>query len=86
MPRPEDLLEQMRISKSGWSANDLHRLYEGYGFNSREGSKHTIYNHPSYPILRATVARHNKIAVGYIQKAVKIIDKLKELEASSANK
>jgi hypothetical protein len=84
MPRPEDLMEQMRVSKDGWGQNDLRRLYEGFGFVSREGSKHTIYKHPSYPFLRATVARHNKLAVGYIQDAVKLIDKLKELEDQGA--
>lgn len=84
MPRPEDLLEQMRVSKGKWNANDLRRLYEGFGFIGREGSKHTIYKHPSYPFLRATVARHNKLAVGYIQDAVNLIDKLKELEGQGA--
>lgn len=85
MPQPEDMLEQMRVSKHGWGASDLRRLYEGFGFVGREGRRHTIYKHPLYPFLRATVARHNKLAVGYIQDAVKLIDKLKELEVEGAN-
>ncbi len=85
MPRPQYLLDQMRVSKSGWGASDLRRLYEGFGFVGKEGSKHTIYKHPLHPFLRATVARHSKLAVGYIQKAVSLIDKLRELEGVSAD-
>jgi len=77
-------LEKMRVSKDKWGTNDLRKLYEGFGFVCKEGSKHTIYKHPQYPYLRATVARHTKIAVGYIQAAVKLIDKLKELEDQGA--
>jgi hypothetical protein len=85
MPRQDDLLERMRASKNGWGANDLGRLYIGFGFVRREGRRHTIYKHPLYPFLYATVARHTKLAVGYIQDAVELIEKLKELESKNDN-
>lgn len=47
----------------------------------REGSNHTVYTHPADPwVLRATVARHGSLAVGYIQTAVKLIRHLKAVE------
>lgn len=80
MSKADKLLEKMRNSKAGWSADDLHALYVGFGFNFREGGKHIIYIHPEFPELRATVARHKSIAVGYIQHAISLIDKLKKLK------
>lgn len=78
MSKAEKLLEKMRNSKVGWTFNDLHTLYVGFGFEFREGGKHTIYIHPDFPELRATVARHSPLPVGYIQHAMKLIDNLKE--------
>ncbi len=80
MSKADKLLEKMRNSKAGWSADDLHTLYVGFGFDFREGGKHIIYIHPDFPELRATVARHRTIAVGYIQHAISLIDKLKKLK------
>ncbi len=50
MPRPQDLLDKMRVSKNGWGASDLRRLYESFGFVGKEASNHTIYKHPSDPL------------------------------------
>lgn len=80
MPKAEKLLEKMRNSKAGWGADDLHALYVGFGFEFREGGKHIIYIHPDFPELRATVARHNVLAIGYIQHAISLVDKLKKLK------
>jgi hypothetical protein len=80
MSKAENLLERMRNSKAGWGANDIHNLYVGFGFDFRHGGKHTIYIHPRFSELRATVARHSPLAIGYIQHAIKIIDNLKEKE------
>lgn len=77
MSKAEKILEKMRNSKAGWTFNDLHTLYMGFGFECREGGKHVIYFHPDYPELRATVARHGSLPVGYIQHAIKLIDNLK---------
>ena len=50
-----------------------------YGFKVREGGKHCIYTHPEHPSLLATVTRSRSLPIGYIQHAIKIIDKLLEL-------
>jgi len=73
----------MRESKAGWTADDLNTLYLGFGFDSRKGGKHTVYSHPRFPELRATVTRHRSLPIGYIQTAIKLIDQLKELEAGA---
>lgn len=80
MSSADKLLEKMRQSKYGWGYNDLHRLYQGFGFKFREGSDHTVYYHPAYPTLIATVARHRSLAVGYVQTALKLIDELQRLQ------
>lgn len=80
MDAAEKLLARMRRSKSEWSYEDLCRLYEGYGFVKKEGSKHCLFKHPKYPHLRATVARHRTLAVGYIQHAIVLIGQLKAME------
>ena len=84
MARPEKLLERMRRSPSGWGPDDLATLYTGFGFQRREGSNHTVYSHPQYPDLRATVARHSSLATGYVKFAVQVITELKAREAPAA--
>ena len=79
----EHLLERMRRTKDGWSYDDLDRLYIGFGFIMREGGKHRIYIHPTFPELRATVARSRSLAKGYIRHALYLIDRLKEMEANN---
>jgi len=80
MSQADKLLEKMRNSKAGWGAADLHTLYIGFGFEFREGGKHTMYIHRKFPELRATVARHSTLAIGYIQHAISLMEKLKDLE------
>jgi hypothetical protein len=74
----------MRRSLSGWGSDDLATLYEGFGFTRREGANHTIYSHPKYPDLYATVGRHTELAKGYVETAIKRIDTLREREAAEA--
>jgi len=83
--RAEKLLEGMRQSKTNWSLSDLYALYEGFGFKIRKGN-HPIAKHPKYPILRGTLPNHNEFATGYIAHAVKLIDKLLELEKEEGGK
>ena len=78
MSKAEKLLNKMRTSKAGWSFEDLEVLYTGFGFEKREGGKHTVYIHPDFPELRATVARHRTLAAGYIQHAISLIDQLNQ--------
>lgn len=75
----EKLREAMRQTKHGWGQNDLHTLYLGFGFWCREGQKHRIYIHMEFPELRATVARQNNLPAGYVQVALKRIERLEEL-------
>lgn len=78
----EKLLDRMRHSKYGWGFEDLETLYIGFGFSHRDKGKHRVYFNPKYPELIATVARHRTLAVGYIQKAILLIDRLRELEGA----
>lgn len=80
MSSADKLFIRMLQSKTGWGFNDLDSLYRGFGFEVREGGKHTMYIHPKFPELRATVARHRSLPVGYIQHALQLIEKLKDLE------
>lgn len=68
------LLQRMRLSKADWGADDLDRLYVGFGFDKIEGSKHTVYIHAEWQDLRATVGRHSPLAFGYVTHAIKTID------------
>lgn len=79
MTSASKLLERMRQSKYGWSQDDLHRVYLAHGFVFRAGAKHSVYVHPEFPELRATVARHGELPPGYVQHALKLIEKLKAL-------
>lgn len=80
----ERLLERMRRSKAGWTFTDLEKLYLGLGFRMREGGKHRLYIHPKFPELRATVTRSRSLAKGYIEHALHLAKRLKEMEAESA--
>ena len=77
----DKLLARMMRSKSGWAPQDLERLYLSYGFDKREGAKHTVYTHRLDLFnLRATVARHSTLPKGYIQEAIRLIRLLAEIE------
>jgi hypothetical protein len=82
MASAERLLRRMEATKFGWGWSDLDTLYRGFGFDREEGSEHTIYSHPQYPELQAAVARHTKLAAGYPATAVKLIRRLRELQAA----
>jgi len=78
-----ELLEQMRKSKSNWKKEDIEKLYKEFGFIMRHGSNHDIVLHPEFPMLRATLARHKALPKGYVQFAVKLIERLLELQKGS---
>ncbi|MGD0780693.1 MAG: hypothetical protein ABR954_07975 [Dehalococcoidales bacterium] len=79
----ERLLERMRRSKTGWTCEDLEKLYLGLGFEKQEGGKHTIYVHPKFSELRATITRSRSLAIGYIIHAIRLADMLKEKESKN---
>lgn len=76
MSKADDLLDRMRRTSAGWTADDIGRLYEGFGFDRKEGTNHTIYRHPDEPDLRATVPRHRKLASVYAREAVANVEHL----------
>lgn len=76
----EKLRKRMSASKSGWGWKDLDRIYLSYGFTKREGGNHTVYSHPAYRQLRATVARHRSLPKGYITTALRLINQLEHLQ------
>lgn len=80
-----EFLEQMRRSKANWKKQDIEKLYWEFSFTIRHGGSHDIVAHPEFPALRATLARHNKLPKGYVQFAVKLIDRLLELETRGKN-
>jgi hypothetical protein len=81
MSSAESLFQKMKQSKYGWRYNDIVTVYRGFGFELREGGSHTILFHPVHRHLIATVARHRSLAVGYVQKAISLIEALKVLES-----
>lgn len=72
MPPPFELVERTRHTKAGWRLRDLDRLYVGFGFERVEGARHTLYVHPSYPELRATVTRSDPPPIGYVVHATRL--------------
>lgn len=70
------LLARMRNSKKGWKAKDLIDLYTGFGFDLIHGNKHDIISHPKYRDMRTVLPRHDFLAIGYVEYAIKLIDKL----------
>ncbi|MBI3734626.1 MAG: hypothetical protein HY259_14405 [Chloroflexi bacterium] len=85
MEEAEKILARMRVTKSGFGQKDFQTLYLYFGFHYREG-RDRLYFHPRYRELVAQVGRHNKLAKGYAAHAVKLIDRLKELEAEDERK
>ena len=74
--KAEKLLARMRKSKSGWTSQDLLRLFRGFGFDVRNGSSHDVITHTAYPSLRLTLPRRLKDSTPYVSKAIKMIDNM----------
>ncbi len=77
---PEKLLQDMRRTKAKWKRRDIIALYEGFGFVIEHGSKHDKIYHPEYPWLLQGLPRHRKLPKSYVSAAVKLVDKLIELQ------
>lgn len=77
----QKLLERMKASQGGWKPGDFSALYEGFGLQKKEGGNHTLYYHPRYADIRATVPRHRKLKNCYAREAVKIIQMLIDRES-----
>ena len=84
MKAAEKIFRRMQRTLSGWNPEDFATLYNGYGFEAREGCGHTIYVHKTRRHLRATVARHGPLAKGYAEHAIGLIEQLHALQAQDA--
>ena len=80
--KAQKLFVKMRQSKSSWKRRDLDTLYIGFGFIITHGSNHDIVKHPDHPQLRSTLPRHSKLAKGYVETAIKLVEKLLEIKES----
>jgi hypothetical protein len=76
MSKAEKILDRMRVTSAGWGQKDFEHLFDGYGFEKRQGNRHTIYFHPKYPELWISIPRHNNMKNCYPRDAVKLIDEL----------
>jgi hypothetical protein len=81
--RAKKLREAMIQSPAGWGPDDLGTLYQGYGFDVREGTKHRLFVHPQFRQIRATIPRHSYLAVSYVRQALKDLERLEALEAEN---
>jgi len=80
MSAADRLRQKMQRTKDGWNADDLRKLYEGFGFECREGGKHRICIHAAFRDIRTTIIRDGKVPAGYIQKALKHLDEVENRE------
>jgi cold shock CspA family protein len=84
--KAQKLLEEMHLSKANWKRRDLDSLYEGFGFIIRHGSSHDVIVHSTFKQLRTTLPRHgDEVLKSYVQIAVKLVDRLLELQQESNN-
>jgi predicted RNA binding protein YcfA (HicA-like mRNA interferase family) len=81
MTTREQLLENVRRSPGGQRAGVLARLLERYGFEKREGGRHTIFRHELLPPGAVVVVpRHNDLREYVARKVVAAIDLVIEAE------
>lgn len=81
--KAEKLLERMRRSRAGWKRRDLDALYQGFNFVLNNGRKHDYYIHTDFPVLRDTVKRSRNASEYNVRNAIRLIDKLKELQTTA---
>jgi hypothetical protein len=78
-PRPSSaalkLLERTKASTSDWSSGHYRRLLTGFGFVSREGTKHTVYVDPANSENFVIVPRHGRIRSYIADEAIKAIER-----------
>ena len=77
--RQSRLLDRARASAQGWRALDLDRFYRAFDFNVEQGSRHTIYRHPTLPGVRAAVTRSTgALHPKYVWTAIGFVEQLLE--------
>ena len=70
----------MLNSRHGWHEQDLEKLYQSFGFEFKEATKHRKYWHPQHPELYAFVPRHRQVKAPYVVAAIRLISRLKGME------
>lgn len=74
------LLARMQSSPSGFKPQDIKSVLVGHGFEFREGSKHTVYQHSLYADLVITVPRHSKLRAWVARDVLKLFRTLSQRE------
>jgi hypothetical protein len=75
--KAEKLLMKLRQTKAGWTARDLAKLYDHFGFTIRSGKKHDIITHPDIPDVRDMLPHESgEIQPDYARDALKSIEKV----------
>jgi hypothetical protein len=75
------LLDKARRSSSGWRRTEIDALFTRFGFVIENRTRHDIAYHPDYLELKLMLPRHRMVNHVYVEKAVKLIDRLLELQA-----
>ena len=78
MPSKGDkLLKKLRQTKSGWTARELAKLYEYFGFKIRKATKHDVITHPDFPDIRDMLPHETgELQPDYARDALKSIEKI----------
>lgn len=74
--KKEKLRARLAATKPGWSHRDLFKLLAAHGFVSREGSKHTVYQHEQHTDLTLVAPRAREMLPVYLREAERLLDEL----------
>ncbi len=76
----------MESSPSSFRPQDIKKVLIGYGFEFREGSKHTVYQHSLYSDLVIAVPRHSELRAWVARDVVKLVRTLGQREKEVVTK
>lgn len=85
MPSKADkLLKKLRQTKTGWTARDLAKLYDYFGFKIRKATKHDVITHPDLSDIRDMLPHESgEIHPDYARDALKSIEKVLAQQAQA---
>ena len=78
MASARNLLARMQRTSVGFTSEEVRRVYQWLGFDFRDKGDHTVYFHPEFPDLMASVTRSRSLPPGYIRHLVGLADRLEE--------
>lgn len=83
------ILSSLKQSKRGRTGKEITRLLTAFGFEARKTKKYDWFTHPDYPErldLKYNLTRSSgELAIGWVAKAVKVVERLLELQKESNN-